>query len=98
MQVASIQANYGCRVVGWSNSLADRGMLARDLETAADYEVLLTELKAAAVDVGARQAHERGAGVVFMDNRPVDAEELPRFRGLVQDTLRLAASRYEERA
>jgi cyclic 2,3-diphosphoglycerate synthase len=98
MQVASIQANYGCRVVGWSNSLAERGMLARDLETAADYEVLLTELKAAAVDVAARQARERGAGVVFMENRPVDAEEPPRLRGLLEDTVRLAASRYEERA
>jgi cyclic 2,3-diphosphoglycerate synthetase len=96
-QVASIQANYGCRVVGWSNHLANREALARDLETAGGYEVLLTELKAAAVDVAARQARERGAGVVFVDNRPVDAEQPPRLRGLLEDTLRLAASRYEER-
>jgi cyclic 2,3-diphosphoglycerate synthase len=97
-QVASVQAKYGCRVVGWSSHLADRSVLARELESAGDYEVLLTELKAAAVDVAARAARERGAGVVFLENRPVDAEDPPRLRGLLEETFRLAASRHEERA
>jgi cyclic 2,3-diphosphoglycerate synthetase len=38
------------------------------------YEVLLTELKAAAVDVAARAARSAGAEVVFADNIPVAVE------------------------
>jgi predicted GTPase len=38
------------------------------------FDVLLTELKAAAVDVGARRAEAIGAEVVFVDNRPVSAD------------------------
>jgi cyclic 2,3-diphosphoglycerate synthetase len=73
-QVAHLQEAFGCRVVGWSTHLSDRASLALDLDAAPDYEVLLTELKAAAVDVAARRARERGAEVVFVDNRPVAAE------------------------
>ncbi|HKX25616.1 MAG TPA: 2,3-diphosphoglycerate synthetase, partial [Actinomycetota bacterium] len=50
-QAASLQADFGCMVVGWSDRLADRVGLMEDLEKAEAYEVLLTELKAAAVDV-----------------------------------------------
>src|SRR5439155_18319628 len=87
MQVASVEANDGCRVVGWSNHLADRKALAADLDKAEDYEVLLTELKAAAVDVGMRTARERGAEVVFFDNQPVDAEAPPALREHLEETL-----------
>jgi cyclic 2,3-diphosphoglycerate synthetase len=97
MQIASVESNYGCRVVGWSNHLADRAELAADLREAGDYEVLLTELKAAAVDVAARTARERGAEVVFFENRPVDAGEPGRLRGHIESTLRLATDRYGNR-
>ena len=43
-------------VVGWSARLADRAGLAEDLDEADDYDVLLTELKAAAVDVACERA------------------------------------------
>jgi cyclic 2,3-diphosphoglycerate synthetase len=68
-QVARLQADHGCRVVGWSARLADRAGLVEDLEGANTYDVLLTELKAAAVDVAAQHALARGAEVVFVDNR-----------------------------
>jgi cyclic 2,3-diphosphoglycerate synthetase len=68
-QVARLQADHGCRVVGWSARLADRAGLVEDLEGANTYDVLLTELKAAAVDVAAEHALARGADVVFVDNR-----------------------------
>lgn len=68
-----LEREAGCKVVGWSNLLADRGRLEEDLERAGDFEVLLTELKAAAVDVAARWALRRGREVVFMHNRPVAA-------------------------
>lgn len=60
----------GCRIVSVSSHLGDRELLERDLERAPAFDVLLTELKAAAVDVAARRALERGAEVVFVDNRP----------------------------
>jgi cyclic 2,3-diphosphoglycerate synthetase len=73
-QVEHLRSVHGCVVVGWSARLADRAGLAEDLDAAQEYEVLLTELKAAAVDVGVERAMERGAEVVFVDNRAVVVE------------------------
>jgi cyclic 2,3-diphosphoglycerate synthetase len=68
-QAEHLATAHGCTIVGWSARLADRAGLAEDLDVAQDYDVLLTELKAAAVDVGVRRAMARGAEVVFVDNR-----------------------------
>ena len=70
-QVGHLESAHGCRVVGWSARLADRAGLAEDLDAAHGYDVLLTELKAAAVDTGVDRALDRGAEVVFVDNRAV---------------------------
>jgi cyclic 2,3-diphosphoglycerate synthetase len=83
----------GCRVVGWSAHLADRKRLEEDMDKAERYDVLLTELKAAAVDVAAERAAARGAGIVFVDNRPTD----PELGGLVRETLALARERASRR-
>jgi cyclic 2,3-diphosphoglycerate synthase len=60
-----------------SVNLARRSALAADLEraAAADCDVYLTELKAAAIDTVARHAVERGARVVFVRNRPVGVDD-----------------------
>lgn len=73
-QTIRLEADAGCKVVGFSANLSDRAALTQDLVTAGDYEVLLTELKAAAVDVACRQAIDRGSEVVFMYNRAVAPE------------------------
>jgi len=65
-----LERTAGCRVVKTSHRLADRAGLEADLASSPHFDVLLTELKAAAVDVAARRALERGAEVVFVDNRP----------------------------
>jgi cyclic 2,3-diphosphoglycerate synthetase len=70
-QVDHLEATHGVEIVGWSARLADRAGLATDLGNAKDYEVLLTELKAAAVDVACAHAVSRGLDVVFVDNRAV---------------------------
>jgi cyclic 2,3-diphosphoglycerate synthetase len=70
-QVDHLEATHGVEIVGWSARLADRAGLATDLGNANDYEVLLTELKAAAVDVACAHAVSRGLDVVFVDNRAV---------------------------
>jgi cyclic 2,3-diphosphoglycerate synthetase len=75
-QVQHLESAHGCQVVGWSARLADRAGLAEDLETAQEYDVFLTELKAAAVDTGVARALARGAEVVFVDNRAVVVEGL----------------------
>jgi cyclic 2,3-diphosphoglycerate synthase len=63
---------HGADVTAVVGSLSDRAALAADLEApgvlAAD--TYLIEIKAAAIDVVAEAARERGARVVFCDNRP----------------------------
>ena len=68
---AYLEARFGCEVVATSHRLADRPGLRADLETAPAFDVLLVELKAAAVDVAARTAAAVGARMVVCDNRPV---------------------------
>ncbi len=59
---------HGCEVVGVSHGLSDRRELERDLLGAEAFDVLLTELKAGAVDVAVRTALAGGKDVVFADN------------------------------
>jgi cyclic 2,3-diphosphoglycerate synthetase len=92
-QVASLEANHGCRVVGWSANLADRARLARDMDDPKRYEVLLTELKAAAVDVACARALAAGAEVVFCDNRAVTVEGEVDLRSALTETIELARAR-----
>jgi cyclic 2,3-diphosphoglycerate synthetase len=62
---------HGCEVVGMTHRLANRTVLAQELADAPAYDVLLTELKASAVDVAARHALEAGKDVVFVNNAVV---------------------------
>ncbi|MPZ74821.1 MAG: 2,3-diphosphoglycerate synthetase [Nitriliruptorales bacterium] len=68
--VEALEDTYGCDVVATSSRLADRPGLRSDLYAAPAFDVLLVELKAAAVDVATRIAAQAGARVVFCDNRP----------------------------
>jgi cyclic 2,3-diphosphoglycerate synthetase len=72
---AHLEGAHGAKVVGITHHLADRSALARDLaEAEGSYEVLVTELKAAAVDVATRQALDAGVEVIYADNLPVAIE------------------------
>lgn len=68
---AHLEVGHGARVVGWSANLANRRLLTEDLLAAKGAEVLVTELKAGAVDVATRVAIEAGVSVVYSDNRLV---------------------------
>jgi cyclic 2,3-diphosphoglycerate synthetase len=96
-QAETLQRSHGCRVVGWSAGLADRVRLALDLDGAEAYEVLLTELKAAAIDVACEHALARGARVVFVDNRIVAVGEGPGPTDRLMETIELAEERYRRR-
>jgi cyclic 2,3-diphosphoglycerate synthetase len=91
--VASLEEHQGCSVVGVSHRLADRAGLAEDLEAAPEYDVLLTELKAAAIDVAASHASKRGAEVVLSDNRAETVGGDGELRDLLLDTIHKAVER-----
>jgi cyclic 2,3-diphosphoglycerate synthase len=93
----SLETRYGCEVVATSNHLADRRTLRDELKAAPAFDVLLVELKAAAVDVAARMADEAGTPVVFCDNRPEVIDSPPEaFTEAVQATADLADHRFAD--
>jgi cyclic 2,3-diphosphoglycerate synthase len=96
-QVEHLEASHGCTVVGWSARLADRAGLAEDLDAAQGYDVLLTELKAAAVDIGVERALAAGAEVVFVDNRAIVVEGSNDLDTALGDIVELARTRRSER-
>jgi cyclic 2,3-diphosphoglycerate synthase len=98
-QVAHLEGAHGVEIVGWSARLGDRAGLVEDLDRAEEHEVLLTELKAAAVDIAGVRAVARGVDVVFVDNRPepVDGSDLEAKIGEAIDlTLGRASARTAE--
>jgi cyclic 2,3-diphosphoglycerate synthetase len=62
-----LEAEHGAEVVHVSGNLARRGELRRELERI-EADVYLVEIKAAAIDVVAEAATQRGAATVFADN------------------------------
>jgi cyclic 2,3-diphosphoglycerate synthetase len=62
---------HGCEVVGLTGRLSDRAVLSGDLEGAPPYDVLLTEIKASAIDIAVRHALAAGKEVVFLNNAVV---------------------------
>jgi cyclic 2,3-diphosphoglycerate synthetase len=69
-----LEREHGCEIVGMTHHLSDRAGLRRDLTDAPDHDVVLVELKAAAVDVAARAAVEQGRDVVFVNNEIVGTD------------------------
>jgi cyclic 2,3-diphosphoglycerate synthetase len=92
--VAHLEGQHGAKVVGTSHNLSRRAELAEDLEDVGAADVLVVELKAAAVDLVARMALERGMDVVFCDNRVVTVEGDGAFEELVLQTATLAEQRF----
>jgi cyclic 2,3-diphosphoglycerate synthase len=80
-------AGQGVDVQHLSSSLADRDALRVELERV-DTETILVELKAAAIDVVAEVAAERGARVVLLDNEVVADGLDERLLALAEDAVR----------
>jgi len=81
-----LRETHGVEVVHVSGSLADRPLLREELERV-EADVYLVELKAAAIDVVAETARERGAEVVLTGSDVVAADG----SDLDAELLRLAA-------
>jgi cyclic 2,3-diphosphoglycerate synthetase len=88
---------HGCTVVGSTHRLADRAGLTEDLDRAPAFDVLCTELKAAAIDVAGTWARARDAEVVFVDNRAQTVAGDGELPDLLLEAARLAVSRAEDR-
>ncbi|HEX2042907.1 MAG TPA: hypothetical protein VHF24_09755 [Acidimicrobiales bacterium] len=93
-----LEQEHGCKVVGTSHHLAHRPELAADLEAMDAADVLVVELKAAAVDLAARSALEREMEVVFCDNRVVSVGGDGTFEELAMSTTDLAVRRFQRHA
>ena len=69
---AYLESEFGCTVVASSASLSNRSLLRAEMAAAAGtFDTLLTELKAAAIDVVAAAGEEWGVPTVLCDNVPV---------------------------
>lgn len=74
-----LERAYGCTVVGVTNDLSNRTLLREALEAhAGAFDTLVTELKAAAIDVVAAAGAAAGVPTVLCDNVPVavDGQDL----------------------
>ncbi len=91
--VQHLEQVHGCEVVGFSNRLADRPALSRQLDEAPTYDVLLTEIKAAAIDVAARHALEAGREVTFVNNEVVGKGIDEAFDRVIDLSVKRAAER-----
>ena len=95
---AYLEKEYDCEVVGSSSNLSNRTLLRQDMAGAAgSYDILLTELKAAAIDVVATAGEEAGVPTVLCDNVPVPLDEGVDLSGLVLQAAQTAVERGRER-
>lgn len=70
--VEYLELNYDCKIVGITSHLSNRPLLKKDIEKHMDEaDVMLTELKAAAVDVATKDSIDAGLEVVYCDNIPI---------------------------
>lgn len=70
--VEYLESNFSCEIVGTTAHLSNRPLLREDMEKYMDEaDVMLTELKAAAVDVATKDALAAGLEVIYCDNIPV---------------------------
>jgi len=92
---AHLESVHGATVVGHSSNLANRARLAEDMAAAPPAAVLVTELKAAAVDLATRFALERGMRVVYCDNRVVSTGGDVEFEELIRIVAGRATDRFQ---
>ncbi|USS39984.1 2,3-diphosphoglycerate synthetase [Thermococcus aggregans] len=71
---AYLENNYGAEIVGKSSNLANRAKLREDLKRFANYDAVIVELKAAAVDVVTKEALKAGKDVIYLDNEPINID------------------------
>ena len=70
--VEYLEGVYECEIIGTTPYLSNRPLLKKDIgKYINDVDCMLTELKAAAVDVATKEAINAGLEVVYCDNIPI---------------------------
>jgi len=92
--VEHLEREHDCVVVATSPHLSHRDQLNRDLDAAPPHDVLLVELKGAAVDVAVRTALTRGTDVIFCANEVSTVGGDGNFDDLALATAGLAVQRF----
>ncbi len=93
-----LEAEQGCKVVAASAHLSNRSLLRADLDAAAGtFDVLLSELKAAAIDVVAAAGAQAGVPTVLCDNVPIPLGGMP-VDELIEMSVDLALKRGSTRS
>ncbi|MFH1422252.1 MAG: 2,3-diphosphoglycerate synthetase, partial [Planctomycetota bacterium] len=100
--VRYLEETYSCNIGSVISSLSNREKLSSDLEKVfllkTPPEVLLTELKAASVDVGVRSAIAYGINVVFCHNSIIEKEGgRTRFSDEIKKLMTITVSRFKKR-
>jgi len=90
-----LEENYDCEVIGTTAHLSNRPLLRQDMKKYIDKaDVMLTELKAAAVDVASKDAISHGLEVVYCDNVPVEIDDT--YPDLGESVIKLVDSAIED--
>lgn len=96
----SLESECGCEVVGISHSLSNRPKLRADLASFLAKEkpsTLLTEVKAAAIDVVTAAGLQAGLRVVYADNIPIPVEGESSLAEAVLSVAQLAVERFSSK-
>ncbi len=94
----SLEREFGCEVVAVSHHLSNRPKLRADIAEAIKSRrptVLLTEVKAAAIDVATALGLEANLRVVYADNIPLEIDGEPKLAEEVVRLAELAVERFK---
>ena len=96
--VEFLEKEYNCKVIGTTPHLSNRPLLQKDIEKYVnDVDLILTELKAAAVDVATKDALEKGLDVVYCDNIPMPInEDYPNLKDTIIDLADKTIEKFNE--
>lgn len=67
-QVKYLEQKFECEITGYTTNLSNRELLKQDLRQLSSAEVLLTEIKAASIDVAAKAAKNNSLDIIFLHN------------------------------
>ncbi len=92
-----LEDNFNCNVVAISPHLSNRPLLKKDIEANIDdVDVMLTELKAAAVDVVTKDALDANLELVYCDNIPIPISDKYDLKGNIMNIVNNALKKSEE--
>jgi len=93
--ITYLEENYDCNVIATTSHLSNRPLLKEDIaKHISEADVMLTELKAAAVDVATKDAIKAGLEVVYCDNIPVAIDDI--YPDLSESVIKLVDSAIDE--